>query len=450
MERVSNYVIIKKCKDGNYALLQSYTGAVDIVSNDIGAKILKAKNTHQLKGFSEQEKSILFKRGYLTTKDKFEEKQILTRVCENLKSIQQKHRSITIIPSYNCNFRCSYCFEKSNFRNREILKYILTKEMIDDIFSHIKKMKNENYEIDSEIVLFGGEPLIAENRKNIEYIVKKALTNGYSLFAVTNGYDLDQYIDLLGNDGIRTLQITLDGDKMCHDKRRFLETGEGTYQKICHNVDAALDKGTSIIIRSNVDMRNLQQVGNILDNYKNYGWTQKKNFSFYFKNVNFEQSYCSDEYAMTEIDIIKMLNEKGIPNTELMSSTYHRLDKNIRYLLDKQKMMIMKPGYCGATNGMLVFDPLGDVYSCWNLVGNRECKIGEWDKEEIRYNKQYKKWNNRMVSNIAECSDCEYALLCGGGCAAYNIDKGYKPNCEDFKELFDNIFLKVVEEKSIG
>lgn len=450
MERVSDYVIIKKCKNGSYALLQSYTGAVDIVSNDIGVKILKAKNTHQLKDFSEQEKSILFKRGYLTTKNKTEEKQILTRVCESIKSIQQKYRSITIIPSYNCNFRCSYCFEKSNFRNGEMLKHVLTKEMTDDIFSHINKMKEENYEIDSEIVLFGGEPLMAENRNNIEYIVKKAVTNGYSLFAVTNGYDLDKYIDLLGKDEIKTLQITLDGDQMCHDKRRFLKNGEGSYQKICRNVDAALDKGTNIIIRSNVDMRNLQQVGNILDNYKRYGWTQRNNFSFYFKNVNFEQSYCSDEYAMSEIDIMKMLNERGIPNTELMSGIYRRLDKNIRYLIDKQKMMIMKSNYCGATGGMLVFDPLGDVYSCWNLVGNREYRIGEWDKESIRYNEQYEKWNNRIVSNIAECSDCEYALLCGGGCAAYNIDKGYKSNCEDFMELFDNIFLKVVEEKSIG
>ena len=50
-----------------------------------------------------------------------------------------------------------------------------------------------------------------------------------------------------------------------------------------------------------------------------------------------------------------------------------------------------------------------------------------------------KKWFRRSVAEIPECLECEYALVCGGGCAQYaEYGKGtiYKPYCDDFQKAF--------------
>lgn len=39
--------------------------------------------------------------------------------------------------------------------------------------------------------------------------------------AITNGYDLDSYIDLLKEFSFKNLQITLDGKKEVNDRRRI-------------------------------------------------------------------------------------------------------------------------------------------------------------------------------------------------------------------------------------
>lgn len=41
------------------------------------------------------------------------------------------------------------------------------------------------------ITLYGGEPLLAENKDIVTYIVEEGVKRGYKFEAITNGYDLD-------------------------------------------------------------------------------------------------------------------------------------------------------------------------------------------------------------------------------------------------------------------
>ena len=70
----------------------------------------------------------------------------------------------------------------------------------------------------------------------------------------TNGYLLNKHIfSELYIVGIRTYQITLDGEK--HDKFRVLENGSGTFNTIKNNISniSNMDGDFHIIIRVNVD-----------------------------------------------------------------------------------------------------------------------------------------------------------------------------------------------------
>ena len=105
---------------------------------------------------------------------------------------------------------------------------------------------------------FGGEPLlkfqeiIEESAK-----VKEICTNNnreYIGSITTNGYLLNKHIfSELYIVGIRTYQITLDGEK--HDKFRVLENGSGTFNTIKNNISniSNMDGDFHIIIRVNVD-----------------------------------------------------------------------------------------------------------------------------------------------------------------------------------------------------
>ncbi len=93
--------------------------------------------------------------------------------------------------------------------------------MVDKAYEAISKIRVDERTTNKSIQLYGGEPLLAENKKIVEYIVKQGKQRGYVFNAVTNGYDLDAYEDLLGPDNITRLQITVDGDREWHNKRRI-------------------------------------------------------------------------------------------------------------------------------------------------------------------------------------------------------------------------------------
>jgi uncharacterized protein len=89
----------------------------------------------------------------------------------------------------------------------------MTPELADRILAGILELEGtDSAGTHREFTFFGGEPLAAANKPLIEYIVRRASEMGPAAFgAVTNGTDLDAYVDLLGPSRISSLQVTLDG-----------------------------------------------------------------------------------------------------------------------------------------------------------------------------------------------------------------------------------------------
>jgi len=74
---------------------------------------------------------------------------------------------------------------------------------------------------------------------------------------VTNGTILTRRcLNMLQNVNVDYIQITLDGIKDTHDKRRIKLNGEGTFERIVGNITTLVKRSFQVVIRINVDKRN--------------------------------------------------------------------------------------------------------------------------------------------------------------------------------------------------
>src|SRR5436309_10613860 len=75
--------------------------------------------------------------------------------------------------------------------------------------------------------------------------------------------------------------------------------------------------------------------------------------------------------------------------------------------------------HCSAETGQLMFDPLGDVHSCWDEVGDRSRRIGVYDRFGLRIEGPVaEQWLARFPGAIEECSRCPFALIHKSGCGS--------------------------------
>ena len=453
MLRVSNFNIYLDMKnDDNYLLIQGARGAFDIVDKSV-VKILEQAldDTERLNGLEEDIKKVLEKRGYITELSEEDEFIFIKKLCKGINERGRKHLSITLMPTYNCNFRCEYCFERNLQKNgEEWLNKKMSPEIVDAVFGQLVKKKEEGYKLDG-IYLFGGEPLLRTNRDIVEYICSKADSLDIPISCISNGYDLDEYIDLVKEFKFKYIQITIDGIGEEHDKRRYLLGGQGTYDRIISNIDLALEEGLQIVLRTNVNKKNLNGIDGLIRFYKSKGWTELKNFSYYFKST----MKCYDEIGETlsDIELMNKLSEIYLEPVSRFqfNSIYHGISEKLIYMLKNNTFAPVRSGYCGANLGMYTIDPYGDIYPCWDVLAEEENTIGKVDieKQEFIFNDNLENWKGRTVDKLEECNKCKYMLFCGGGCSAQakvmhnDINRVF---CDDFQQLFDQIAVDVCND----
>lgn len=278
--RNSSYIIDVELEDTDkYMLLHGYTGAIDVVSKNIMSFLKKTNNnfTEEECPLSKDTISALEKRGYITTKTQEEEYTYVARLADALHRKEKILNTVFVfVITYNCNFRCPYCFETG--LHSDSIGKVFTKEMADKAYQAILKIEPREQLRAKNITLYGGEPLLKENKEVVEYIVLKGKELGFQFNAVTNGYDLDAYKELLSPDLISHIQITIDGMKELHNTKRVHYKGYNTFDKIISNIGIALKQGTGVTIRVNTDRNNFDDLQQLKVLFEELGYSQYENF----------------------------------------------------------------------------------------------------------------------------------------------------------------------------
>jgi len=276
------------------------------------------------------------------------------------------------------------------------------------------------------ITLFGGEPLLAESRPLIDYMMKKASeTGGANFNAVSNCTDLHAYRDVLGPGGIGAIQVTLDGPPEEHDQRRIYADGSGSFERIAENVTMALERGTVISARMNIDRNNVGRLPALAAEFERRGWDRSPLFSAYVAavhahNENVEKGSTLDSWQLGQA--IAGLQEE-FPAMALINKPDDGLLQRVRGLFERRAdpMPLLKSSFCGAHTSMYVIDAFADIYACWERTGDAKMRIGAIAEDgEVRMNSAlFNMWRRRNVTTNPVCRSCRYNTYCGGGCAIY-------------------------------
>lgn len=136
------------------------------------------------------------------------------------------------------------------------------------------------------------------------------------------------------------------------------------------------------------------------------------------------------------------------------------LQAKIKHVISGNNLFNFVSTFCGAQNGMYILDPCGDIYACWELVGQDQYIVGNYKDRVIFDDEALGKWVGKNISKVDACSKCKYAFFCGGGCMAGALreGRGYNsPHCDGYPKLFQDIvpntyftYLQEVEKVKNG
>lgn len=444
--RISSYIIPVKLEkeEGKYMLIHGYTGAIDIVSEDMALKLINATKV-DANLFSDKALKVLHSRGYITEKTEDEEVEYVARVAKALhREACTLYKNFTLVVTYNCNFRCPYCFEGRDKKDG-LYQLVMTREMVDKAYKAMDLIEPHLQLHRKTIELYGGEPLLKQNKDIVEYIVNRGSKKGYRFRAITNGYDLDFFLDLLSPELIGGIQVTIDGIKEYHNRRRVHYLEKNTFDKIVSNIGKALGQGVKVVVRVNIDAANVTDFALLRKYFEEIGFFSSPSFRMYSTLL-----WNSDSISEEERQQLSFLSSKQYISKHQEMNTLDLCKDNgifdcIYQSLRKGNPIPFRRVFCSSQAGEYVLDPLGNIYPCWEMIGNENFKIGNYDKDNIEWNNErLSDWRNYDITSSPICKRCKYALYCGGGCVAH-ARFGKREHCSYFRQMLDISVNKAFE-----
>lgn len=352
-----------------------------------------------------------------------DEDEVATAKADLLRDRFRADRTdLTIAPTLDCNFRCDYCFE-------EHLKVHMSKYVQDKLLAWMTENGKSLEELN--VTWYGGEPLLPNAYPVVERLSRKfqeftaAKGASYSATLVTNGFFLDrEKMTRLAELGVNQVQVTLDGPKEAHDKRRHLMSGRGTFDRIIANLEETVDLAR-FQLRINVDMRNAMECLEVIEMLVERGLGDK--IRPYLAAVTHtgaacgniqELCYSTASFAEMEVEVYREAGRRGLPLARYpfrLAGAFCTADR--------------LNGYVIAPNGL--------IFKCWHEVTmSPEKSIGSLlDDQQAYQASNENKWLHWDALSKSGCKTCEVMPLCHGGCPieAMSRPEADRGACETYK-----------------
>jgi uncharacterized protein len=343
----------------------------------------------------------------------------------------------TVITTYVCNLRCTYCYEGGGLFNKT-----MSWKEAEKCSKFIEKSIDKKAHKGVSLLLYGGEPLIGKDAclKIIKKVNNHCKDIGLDFYGgiATNGTLITEDVieNLFKPYNFRAVQITLDGNRKDHNSRRKYKNGAPTYDIILSKIkmlDNALVHGH---IRVNIDKQNVKGLNELFEDLTAL-------------NLKNSSIYVSPTYSMTPA--CKSLEHLCFTNSEL-----HPLEKKIYPQMKRTGIgTIIRPiqrfNCMFETDDSFVIDPYLNLYKCLVLTGDEKYRVGSIDNDgNAHLSSTFYDILSRDPLNHEECRRCPYLPLCSGGCAAAAVDKKGSYHgiaCAEEKYSSKNRMLQYVKEK---
>ena len=302
-----------------------------------------------------------------------------------------------------CNLKCIYCYadERSNSKNRLQFRDYLN--IIDSINNMCKN---------AEIVLTGGEPLLASYALDVARYAKKS---GNQIHILSNGTLIDEENAKQIAEVSDLIKISLDGST---PEINDVHRGKDTFYKVLKAIDLLIRENAPLQILMTVTKKNINDIQAMVAKFGSL-----LSFAPLFKagraKTNKGLAITGGKYYEA-LSSVKRVN----PLSYLRSS----LDK-------AKKQKIMK---CAIGDAEISISDTGDVYPCHLLhipqffAGN----VKEQSLESIyQTSDKLKECRKLTVLEIKGCNKCDIRFICGGACRARAFfEKGKIDVSDDFCE----------------
>lgn len=421
MPKKSRYNHFQRWNDDYYIAYNSRSGAVALMDPEnyetYHSVIGKLENGGS--EMNENEAALLkqLQYGSFVCPDDFDECGVL-EFAHNINRYGASDLGLVIAPTMACNMACKYCYEENKTGR-------MSPEMIEVLVDFVKKRARALAHLD--VTWYGGEPLLAMDI--IEQLSAKFIEMGdkdqydYAGMIVTNGYLLTPDVaDRLRELKVHGGQITVDGPAALHNEKRPLKNGGDSFETILKNIEHAADL-MRLSVRVNIDRSfTAEMVGQLLTELDEAGLREKISVNFghlepateVCSNIA-ESCYETNAFAEVETDYYRMLLERGF-----------RIDK----IPSPTSVCCMAQ----VVNSFIV-DPEGQLYRCWNYVGNHAKSMGNI-KNQLNF--QHPNFLQLFSTNpfkIEACRDCSLLPICMGGCPSRRVDRNLSGEemCESWK-----------------
>lgn len=428
----------------NYFIVNLLTGSADILDQS-EAEMLQ--DFLAGKEISKEFYQNLTEQGYLIDEHE-EEKLYRSKYLDFIDARDEDEVQLFFVPNYSCNFACTYCYQDEYLNESKEL----THNVIDAFYNYINKefAGREKY-----LTIFGGEPLLGSSKQKdlISYFLKQANISNLEVCFVTNGYALEEYIEILKYAHIREIQVTLDGKGNVHDKRRFLKGGGATFDKIVRGVDACLRNNLPVNLRMVVDKENIDGLPEMAQFAIDKGWTKSEFFKTQLGR-NYELHHCqaTSEKLFSRISLYETLYNLIKQHPQILE--FYKPAYSVAKLL-AENGDLPDPLFdaCPACKTEWAFDYTGHIFSCTATVGKTDESLGTFYPLVSRKEEMINAWESRDVTAIPECSICNLQLACGGGCGS--VAKNRTGNvcttdCRPVKELLELGFSAYFEPDQLA
>ncbi|MFD0660951.1 radical SAM protein [Thermocatellispora tengchongensis] len=286
-----------------------------------------------------------------------------------LSAVPDRAYSLTVLTSTDCNLGCGYCFQNTGqdphggARPPRIAHARLTSQTITSILAFAGRQMAAAGLDELRILLFGGEPLL--NPRGCLELLSRAADHGLSSAWMISNLTLltPPLARRLEDLGLRSIQVTFDGDRDDHDRIRVRRSRGGTFDTIAGNIVRA-SQVTSIrwILRVNVSHHNHPGIDSLIDRL----------------GAALDPSRCSIYFAPVGDVGVGYAND--LRHTGELSARFTRWQ---RAALDRGFTVSRPRAYvpcatCGHGDGRYgaVVNADGTLASCWETAGKPGWEVG--------------------------------------------------------------------------
>jgi uncharacterized protein len=250
-------------------LMNTFTDAQLIVSREVAEFLDRLQHDPPPSALTDEERealATLTENGFLVA-DRETDRQNVRDFFHSVRENQDQLR-VTVLTTLQCNFACGYCFQGDHGDyNKHAAKMSMetalrVAEWADE---RLDTLKPESF----ALTFFGGEPLL--NLPVMYFLAERMWAScearGVRMLVniITNGLLLTpEVVNRMAPYGLNGVKITLDGDRDMHNRMRPLRGGQGTFDKIIHNIRLVAGK-CRISIGGNFDEESVESYPALLD-----------------------------------------------------------------------------------------------------------------------------------------------------------------------------------------